>query len=334
MIKVEGLSKTYKNNNKEIYALKNINIEIKKGEIFGIIGLSGAGKSTLIRCLNRLEEPTNGKIFIDGKEITNLNNTDLRETRKDIGMIFQHFNLLSSKNVYQNIAFPLELEGLKKDEIDKKINTLLEYVDLEDKKFAYPSQLSGGQKQRVAIARSLANNPKILLSDEGTSALDPKTTKSILELLNKIRKEFGLTIVLITHQMEVIKDICDRVAIIENGEIIELNTVEEIFANPKTKTATEFISTLKINTQEGINYQRKSGSKILRLSFVGENAKKPIVSKMVKQFDIDVNILSGNINELISTSIGNLVLEISGEDNEIEKAIDWLRKENIRLEVI
>lgn len=334
MIKVEGLSKTYKNNNKEIYALKNINIEIKKGEIFGIIGLSGAGKSTLIRCLNRLEEPTNGKIFIDGKEITNLNNTDLRETRKDIGMIFQHFNLLSSKNVYQNIAFPLELEGLKKDEIDKKINTLLEYVDLEDKKFAYPSQLSGGQKQRVAIARSLANNPKILLSDEGTSALDPKTTKSILELLNKIRKEFGLTIVLITHQMEVIKDICDRVAIIEDGEIIELNTVEEIFANPKTKTATEFISTLKINTQEGINYQRKSGSKILRLSFVGENAKKPIVSKMVKQFDIDVNILSGNINELISTSIGNLVLEISGEDNQIEKAIDWLRKENIRLEVI
>lgn len=334
MIKVEGLSKTYKNNNKEIYALKNINIEIKKGEIFGIIGLSGAGKSTLIRCLNRLEEPTNGKIFIDGKEITNLNNTDLRETRKDIGMIFQHFNLLSSKNVYQNIAFPLELEGLKKDEIDKKINTLLEYVDLKDKKFAYPSQLSGGQKQRVAIARSLANNPKILLSDEGTSALDPKTTKSILELLNKIRKEFGLTIVLITHQMEVIKDICDRVAIIEDGEIIELNTVEEIFANPKTKTATEFISTLKINTQEGINYQRKSGSKILRLSFVGENAKKPIVSKMVKQFDIDVNILSGNINELISTSIGNLVLEISGEDNEIEKAIDWLRKENIRLEVI
>ncbi|MEY8305015.1 methionine ABC transporter ATP-binding protein [Anaerosalibacter bizertensis] len=334
MIKVEGLSKTYKNNNKEIYALKNINIEIKKGEIFGIIGLSGAGKSTLIRCLNRLEEPTNGKIFIDGKEITNLNNTDLRETRKDIGMIFQHFNLLSSKNVYQNIAFPLELEGLKKDEIDKRINTLLEYVDLEDKKFAYPSQLSGGQKQRVAIARSLANNPKILLSDEGTSALDPKTTKSILELLNKIRKEFGLTIVLITHQMEVIKDICDRVAIIEDGEIIELNTVEEIFANPKTKTATEFISTLKINTQEGINYQRKSGSKILRLSFVGENAKKPIVSKMVKQFDIDVNILSGNINELISTSIGNLVLEISGEDNEIEKAIDWLRKENIRLEVI
>lgn len=334
MIKVEGLSKTYKNNNKEIYALKNINIEIKKGEIFGIIGLSGAGKSTLIRCLNRLEEPTNGKIFIDGKEITNLNNTDLRETRKDIGMIFQHFNLLSSKNVYQNIAFPLELEGLKKDEIDKRINTLLEYVDLEDKKFAYPSQLSGGQKQRVAIARSLANNPKILLSDEGTSALDPKTTKSILELLNKIRKEFGLTIVLITHQMEVIKDICDRVAIIEDGEIIELNTVEEIFANPKTKTATEFISTLKINTQEGVNYQRKSGSKILRLSFVGENAKKPIVSKMVKQFDIDVNILSGNINELISTSIGNLVLEISGEDNEIEKAIDWLRKENIRLEVI
>ncbi|MCR2045231.1 methionine ABC transporter ATP-binding protein [Anaerosalibacter massiliensis] len=334
MIKVENLSKIYKNNNEEIYALKDINLQIKKGEIFGIIGLSGAGKSTLIRCLNRLEEPSNGKIFIDGSEITNIDNTSLRETRKEIGMIFQHFNLLSSKNVYKNIAFPLELKGLSKEEIDKRVNTLLKYVELEDKKLAYPSQLSGGQKQRVAIARSLANNPKILLSDEGTSALDPKTTKSILDLLDKIRKEFGLTIVLITHQMEVIKDICDRVAIIEDGRIIELSTVEEIFTNPKTKTATEFISNLKLNTEEEIDYERKPGSKILRLSFLGENSKKPIVSKMVKYFDIDVNILSGNINELMSTSIGNLILEISGKSEEIEKAIDWLKDEDIKLEVI
>ena len=334
MIKVENLSKIYKNNNEEIYALKNINLQIKKGEIFGIIGLSGAGKSTLIRCLNRLEEPSNGKIFIDESEITNIDNTNLRETRKEIGMIFQHFNLLSSKNVYKNIAFPLELKGLSKEEIDKRVNTLLKYVELEDKKLAYPSQLSGGQKQRVAIARSLANNPKILLSDEGTSALDPKTTKSILDLLDKIRKEFGLTIVLITHQMEVIKDICDRVAIIEDGRIIELSTVEEIFTNPKTKTATEFISNLKLNTEEEIDYVRKPGSKILRLSFLGENSKKPIVSKMVKHFDIDVNILSGNINELMSTSIGNLILEISGKPEEIEKAIDWLKDEDIKLEVI
>lgn len=223
LIRVENLSKVYKNNNEEVYALKNINLEINSGEIFGIIGLSGAGKSTLIRCLNRLEEPTEGKIFIDDTEITNLNKKDLRNIRSEIGMIFQHFNLLSSKNVYENIAFPLELEGKNKKEINERVKTLLRYVDLEDKKLSYPSQLSGGQKQRVAIARALANNPKLLLSDEGTSALDPKTTKSILQLLNRIRKEFGLTIVLITHQMEVIKDICDRVAIIENGEIIELD---------------------------------------------------------------------------------------------------------------
>lgn len=334
MIKVENLSKEYNNSNKKIHALKNINLQVEKGEIFGIIGLSGAGKSTLIRCLNKLEEPTNGKIFINDSEITNLNNEHLRNTRKDIGMIFQHFNLLSSKNVYKNIAFPLELEGMDKKSINKRVNTLLNYVGLEDKRSTYPSQLSGGQKQRVAIARSLANKPKILLSDEGTSALDPKTTKSILDLLNKIRKEFGLTIVLITHQMEVIKDICDRVAIIEDGEIIELSTVEEIFANPKTKTATEFISSLKLNTEDEINYMKNPENKIFKLSFIGENSKKPIISKMIKQFNIDVNILSGNINELMSTSIGNLTLEISGKDEEIDKAISWLEKEDIRLEVL
>lgn len=334
LIRVENLSKVYKNNNEEVYALKNINLEINSGEIFGIIGLSGAGKSTLIRCLNRLEEPTEGKIFIDDTEITNLNKKDLRNIRSEIGMIFQHFNLLSSKNVYENIAFPLELEGKNKKEINERVKTLLRYVDLEDKKLSYPSQLSGGQKQRVAIARALANNPKLLLSDEGTSALDPKTTKSILQLLNRIRKEFGLTIVLITHQMEVIKDICDRVAIIENGEIIELDTVEEVFANPKTKTASEFVSNLKTNIEEEIKYEKKPESKLVRLGFLGENSKKPIVSNMIKNFDIDVNILSGNINELMATSIGNLTVELLGKDEEIDRAIQWLTKENIRLEVI
>lgn len=334
LIRVENLSKVYKNNNEEVYALKNINLEINSGEIFGIIGLSGAGKSTLIRCLNRLEEPTEGKISIDDIEITNLNKKDLRNIRSEIGMIFQHFNLLSSKNVYENIAFPLELEGKNKKEINERVKTLLRYVDLEDKKLSYPSQLSGGQKQRVAIARALANNPKLLLSDEGTSALDPKTTKSILQLLNRIRKEFGLTIVLITHQMEVIKDICDRVAIIENGEIIELDTVEEVFANPKTKTASEFVSNLKTNIEEEIKYEKKPESKLVRLGFLGENSKKPIVSNMIKNFDIDVNILSGNINELMTTSIGNLTVELLGKDEEIDRAIQWLTKENIRLEVI
>lgn len=334
LIRVKNLSKVYKNNNDEVYALKNINLEINSGEIFGIIGLSGAGKSTLIRCLNRLEEPTEGKISIDDIEITNLNKKDLRNIRSEIGMIFQHFNLLSSKNVYENIAFPLELEGKNKKEINERVETLLKYVDLEDKKLSYPSHLSGGQKQRVAIARALANNPKLLLSDEGTSALNPKTTKSILQLLNKIRKEFGLTIVLITHQMEVIKDICDRVAIIEDGEIIELDTVGKVFANPKTKTASEFVSNLKTNIEEEIKYEKKPGSKLVKLSFLGEISKKPIVSNMIKNFDIDVNILSGNINELMTTSIGNLTIEILGKDEEINRAIQWLTKENIRLEVI
>lgn len=334
MITIENLSKSFESEGKKIWAVKNVNIHINKGEIFGIIGLSGAGKSTLIRCLNRLEEPTEGKITIDGVDITSLNKNELRKSRKDIGMIFQHFNLLSQKTVYENIAFPLELDGVNKDEINSKVNTLLDYVGLIDKKNAYPSSLSGGQKQRVAIARALANNPKVLLSDEATSALDPKTTKSILELLNKIRNEFGLTIVLITHQMEVVKDICDKVAIIENGEIIETNTNLELFRNPKTKTAKAFISGLKSNVEEESIVPDRFNGKVIRLSFLGNSAREPIVSKMIKQFNIEVNILSGNINELVSTCVGHLILELSGEDEEVKRAIDYLKKQNVNVEVI
>ena len=334
MIKIENLSKTFYDENNAIKALKNINLQINEGEIFGIIGLSGAGKSTLIRCINRLEEPTEGKIFIQGEDITAYDKEDLRKLRKNIGMIFQHFNLFLQKTVYKNIAFPLELEGLPKEEIEKRVDTLLDYVDLKDKKYAYPAQLSGGQKQRVAIARALANNPKILLSDEGTSALDPKTTKSILDLLRRTRDEFGLTIVLITHQMEVIKDICDRVAIIENGEIIELNTVEELFKNPKTKTAHEFISRIKSDITEEIIGPVDFSGTVVRLSYSGENAKKPIVSKMVKQFDIEVNILSGDINRLIKTNVGHLILELEGKDEEINKAIKYLKDNNVHVEVM
>ena len=334
MITIENLSKSFESEGKKIWAVKNVNIHINKGEIFGIIGLSGAGKSTLIRCLNRLEEPTEGKIIIDGVDITSLNKNELRKSRKDIGMIFQHFNLLSQKTVYENIAFPLELDGVNKDEINLKVNTLLDYVGLIDKKNAYPSSLSGGQKQRVAIARALANNPKVLLSDEATSALDPKTTKSILELLNKIRNEFGLTIVLITHQMEVVKDICDRVAIIENGEIIETNTNLELFRNPKTKTAKAFISGLKSNVEEESIVPDEFNGKVIRLSFLGNSAREPIVSRMIKQFSIEVNILSGNINELVSTSVGHLILELSGEDEEVKRAIDYLKNQNVNVEVI
>ena len=334
MITIENLSKSFEMKNNKIWAVKDVNLHINKGEIFGIIGLSGAGKSTLIRCLNRLEEPTGGKITIDGMNITSLDKRELRLIRKDIGMIFQHFNLLSQKTVYENIAFPLELEGLSRNEIKTKVNTLLDYVELTDKKDSYPSQLSGGQKQRVAIARSLANDPKILLSDEGTSALDPQTTKSILELLNRIRKEFGLTIVLITHQMEVVKDVCDRVAIIEDGKIIEMNTVEELFRNPKTKTANAFISGLQFNIEEESIRPEEFKGTLIRLSFLGSSAKKPIVSRMIKKFDIDVNILSGNINELMSTSVGYLILELSGYEYEVKDAINYLKNQNVNVEVI
>lgn len=334
MIKISNLSKIFTNDGNTLTAVNNINLDISKGEIFGIIGLSGAGKSTLIRCLNRLEEPTEGKIIIDGVDLTRLDKENLRKERKEIGMIFQHFNLLSQKTVYENIAFPLQLEKMDKIEIDNRVNQLLEYVDLKDKKDNYPSQLSGGQKQRVAIARAIANNPKILLSDEGTSALDPKTTKSILELLKKIRDELNITIVMITHQMEVVKEICDRVAIMENGQVVEKNTVENLFREPKTKIAQTFINSLQGNIEEEIINPNDFKGKIIRLSFLGDSAKRPIVSKIIRNFDIDVNILSGNINKLQSTNVGHLILELIGEDEEVNKAFSFLENEDVYVEVI
>lgn len=334
MIKLYNISKEFNTKNSTINAVDDVSLEIKKGEIYGIIGLSGAGKSTLIRCLNRLEEPTSGSIIIDDIDITSLNEKNLRRERKEIGMIFQHFNLLSQKTVYENIAFPLYLENWSKQEIEKRVDTLLEYVELEDKKYSYPSELSGGQKQRVAIARAIANNPKILLSDEGTSALDPQTTKSILKLLKKIRDEFGLTIVMITHQMEVVKQVCDKVAIMENGKVIEENTVENLFKSPKTKTAKTFISSINTSIEEEIINPNDFKGKIIRLTFLGDSSKQPIVSKVIKNFDIDVNILSGSIDNLQSTSVGYLMLELIGKYLEVDNALKFLENENVNVEVI
>lgn len=334
MILIKNLSKIYKSNHLKIEALSNVNLEIKKGEIFGIIGLSGAGKSTLIRTINRLEDPTEGSIYIQGTDVTTLGKKELRSIRKEIGMIFQHFNLLTSRTVFENIAFPLEISGYDKKSIEKRVNELLDVVELTDKKDVYPSQLSGGQKQRVAIARALANNPKILLCDEATSALDPKTTKSILNLLRKIQKEFDLTVVLITHQMEVIKEICNRVAIIEEGKIIELNTVEEIFARPQTNTAKAFISHIQRSSQSEEIYPKIPGSSVIKLSYVGDSAKKPIISSLIREFNVDINILSGDIDELQTTSVGSLLVQVTGENKEKEKAFNWLKNQNIDLEVI
>ncbi len=334
MIDIQNLSKNYISGKDHLVAVKDVNLHVNKGEIFGIIGLSGAGKSTLIRCINRLEEPTQGNILIEGVDITKLDKESLRLMRKEIGMIFQHFNLLYQKNVYDNIAFSLQLEGWAKSEIDKRVNELLEYVELTDKKQAFPSQLSGGQKQRVAIARAIANNPKILLSDEGTSALDPRTTKSILSLLNRIRNELGITIVMITHQMEVVKDVCDRVAIMENGEVVEINTVENLFREPKTKTAATFVNTVPTDVEEEIINPSDFKGTIIRLSYLGDNAKSPLVSKVVRNYNVDVNILSGNINKLHENNVGHLILELIGNDDEVNKALTYLKDNNVHVEVM
>jgi D-methionine transport system ATP-binding protein len=241
MITIQGVSKSFTTSDGKVHALKNITLEIAEGDIFGVIGFSGAGKSTLIRCLNRLEEPDSGIIRIGGREITSLDKRQLRETRKRIGMIFQHFNLFDSKTVFENIAFPLEVAGLPKQQIKERVRQLLELVELTEKTNAYPSHLSGGQKQRIGIARALANNPAVLLSDEATSALDPKTTYSILELLKNINRKLSLTIVLITHEMDVLRRICNHVAVIEDGKITEIGSVKDLFANPQTDTTRLFV---------------------------------------------------------------------------------------------
>ena len=241
IIKVENLTKTFTSKSGNVEAVRNVNFEVEKGDIFGIIGLSGAGKSTLVRCLNLLEKPTGGKVIVNGKDLTKLSEKELRKERQNIGMIFQHFNLLMQRNVLGNVCFPMEIAGIKKNEAKKRAYELLKIVGLEDKAAAYPAQLSGGQQQRVAIARVLANNPDILLCDEATSALDPQTTKSILELLKKINREEGITIVIITHSMSVVKEICNNVAVLENGVAVEIEKTDELFKNPKTDIAKKLV---------------------------------------------------------------------------------------------
>lgn len=335
MIKIENLNKAFNTNGIKFDALKNVSLKIENGDIYGIIGLSGAGKSTLIRCLNRLEEPTSGKIVIDGVDILSLKKEELRLFRKNIGMIFQDFNLLKQKTVYENIALPLYLEKKDKKTIETKVNQLLDYVGLTDKKNSYPSELSGGQKQRVAIARAISNDPKLLLSDEATSSLDPQTTVSILELLKKIQAELGITVIMITHQMEVVKQICNKVAIMDGGLVVEENTVENVFNSPQTTLAKSFINSVNslVLEEETINPNNFKGT-LIRLGYLGDSSNYPIVSQMIKKFDIEVNILSGNINKLQSTSVGHLVLELIGERPEVEKSIAFLRERKVNIEVI
>ncbi|WP_461205425.1 methionine ABC transporter ATP-binding protein [Clostridium sp. DL1XJH146] len=337
MIEIKNLNKKYISKEKSFEALKNINLSIEHGDIFGIIGLSGAGKSTLIRCINMLERPTSGEIIIDGKDIVKVGTKELREMRKKIGMIFQHFNLLMNSTVYENIAFPLKISGISKKEIDIKVKKLLEVVDLEDKKDSYPAQLSGGQKQRVGIARALANDPEIILCDEATSALDPNTTQSILELLEEINKKFNITIIVITHEMDVIKNLCNKVAVLEQGSVVEEGDVVSVFSNPKTDILRSFLQENKYFLPEDVlSIEKNEGieQKVLKIHFVGERSKEPIISDMVKKFDVDVSILAGNIENIKDTNLGHLIIKISGKEESITSSVNYLKDIKLTVEVI
>ena len=317
-------------------------MEIAKGEIFGIIGLSGAGKSTLVRCINMLERPTSGQVIVDGQDMTALSDSELRAARKDIGMIFQHFNLLSSATVYDNIAFPLKLAGKSDREIKAKVEPLLKLVGLEAKADQYPSQLSGGQKQRVGIARALASEPKVLLCDEATSALDPQTTKAILELIRDINKKLQLTVVVITHEMQVIKDICDKVAVIDKGVIAEQGTVLEVFTNPQQPITKEFISVLLSNDlpaafRGGHISQEPADDAylLLRLTFIGESADDPVIADMIRKFpEVETTLLFGNLDHIKHTPFGRMIIGLTGQNDRVQAALDYLKSRDLQEEVI
>ena len=341
MITLSHIEKTYAGPDGMLTVLKDISLTVARGEIFGVIGLSGAGKSTLARCINLLERPTKGSVIVDGLDMMALSDAELRKARKSIGMIFQHFNLLSSATVYDNVAFPLRLSGTDEDAIRAKVEPLLSLVGLDDKAQQYPSQLSGGQKQRVGIARALASEPKVLLCDEATSALDPQTTKAILELIRDINQKLGLTVVIITHEMQVIKDICDKVAVIEDGVIAEQGPVAEVFLNPRQKITKDFIGVLMGNDLpaelRGVPISEapiEGGKLLVRLTFFGESANAPVISDLVKGHNIDAAILYGNIDAIKDTPYGRMLLGLSGTPGAVEEALSFLREKDLRIEVI
>ena len=341
MLRLVDVSKTFVTKDQNVDAVRQVSLEVQDGEIFGLIGFSGAGKSTLIRLINLLERPTSGKVYIDNVELTALSEKELRNVRKKIGMIFQHFNLMRSRTIFDNVAYPLKGNGMSKQEIKEKVTRLLKLVELEDKALAYPSQLSGGQKQRVAIARALANDPKILLCDEATSALDPQTTQSILKLLKQVNQELGITIVLITHEMGVIKEICDRVGVMEDGLVKELGTVVQVFAEPKEQITRNFIATTSNITkiydlieEKASITQLKDNERMVLLSYNTVNTNQALISKVSRENNVDANIIFGNIEVLHNQPLGRLVVIFSGEAKDIDAAITTLKKADVRVEVI
>ena len=340
MIEINRVNKVFYQGAKEIHALRDINLTIEQGTIFGVIGSSGAGKSTLIRCVNLLERPTSGHVIVDGIDLTQLSNQQLTQARRKIGMIFQHFNLLSSRTVFDNVALPLELAGTSKAAIKTKVDELLELVGLADKSESYPSNLSGGQKQRVAIARALASDPKVLLCDEATSALDPATTQSILTLLKEINRKLNLTILLITHEMDVVKSICSEVAIIGDGELVEKGPVGDIFAHPKTELAREFIrSTLDLSIPEDyrarmVESRVDNSYPLIRLEFTGASVDAPLISQVAREFNIDISILSSDMDYAGGVKFGLMLAEFFGTEQAAEQAINFLRDHKVNVEVL
>ena len=343
MIALQHVSKVFAGSDKtkQVHAVDDVSLTIQDGDIFGIIGFSGAGKSTLVRCINLLERPTSGSVEVDGQELTRMSAKELRQARKKIGMIFQHFNLMPSRTIFGNVAYPLRGSGLSKEEIRTKVHSLLELVGIADKENAYPSQLSGGQKQRVAIARALANDPKILLCDEATSALDPQTTKAILRLLHHLNQTLGITIVVITHEMAVVKEICNRVAVMDHGKVVEEGTVFSVFATPKEPITRDFIKTTsnlqkieELIADDSPVVALKPGERIVRLSYVERNPSEPLISLITQKFGITLNIIFADVEIVQNAPIGGTVAIFSGDSGQIDAALTYLKEKNVGVEVI
>ena len=328
MIQVENLCKRFNTKGGTVEAAKNISFSIEKGEIFGIIGLSGAGKSTLVRCLNLSERPTSGTVRVNGKNLTELSEKELRKERQKIGMIFQHFNLLMQRTALDNVCFPMEIAGIKKAEARKKALEYLKIVGLEEKALSYPSQLSGGQKQRVAIARVLASDPQILLCDEATSALDPQTTKAILELIKEINRDYGITVVVITHEMSVVQEICDKVAVLERGALVETGTVEELFRNPKTDEAKKLVFSGRTQIQE------MKGKRLVRVTFQEKSSFEPVIANLVLTYRTPVNILYADTKNINGQAQGEMILQLPEIEEVANKMIQYLRDINMGVEEV
>ncbi len=341
MIELRHICKQFGSGELQIRAVNDVSLNIASGDIFGIIGFSGAGKSTLVRCINLLERPDSGRVLIDGTEITALGERELRGARKKIGMIFQHFNLMPSRTVAENVAYPLKGSGLSRQEIRERVRELLSLVELEEKENAYPSQLSGGQKQRVAIARALANEPTVLLCDEATSALDPQTTRQILKLLKTLNEKLGITIVLITHEMAVVKEICTHVAVMDHGQVVEQGDVYSVFANPRMQITQNFIRTTsnlhkvdELITENAELTHLQPGQLIVRLSYLSRSVSEPMISYLSRVYNVDINIIFANVEILQGSQLGGTVAIISGERENVTKAIEYFIEKNVGVEVL